>query len=34
MPKREKDWFGIIAYIVGIGAILFTVIMVLVMLFK
>jgi len=32
--KIERDWFGIIAYVVGIGAILFTVIMIIVMLFK
>ena len=34
MVKEKKDWFGIVAYIVGIGAILFTVIMILIMVLK
>jgi len=34
MPKKNKDWFGIIAYVIGIGAILFTVIMILILVLK
>lgn len=32
--KGKKDWFELIAYIVGIGAIIFTVIMILVMVLR
>ena len=32
--ERKKDWFGIIAYVIGISAILFTVIMILIMVLK
>ena len=34
VKKKETDWFGIIAYLIGIGAILFTVIMISVMVFR
>ena len=34
MRHVKHDWFGIVAYVVGIGAILFTVIMILFLIFK
>lgn len=34
MKKKKTDWYGIIAYVIGIGAILFTVVMILVLILK
>jgi len=34
MNSKQKDWFGIVAYVIGIGAIIFTIIMILIMVFR
>lgn len=34
MNNNKTDWFGIVAYVIGIGAIIFTVIMILLLILR